>query len=59
MSMARIHVSDENLVDALVVLNAQMIDCDLDSGDRIMVREGEVDIALGALSQENIDADLI
>ena len=59
MSMERIYVSDKNLVDSLVVLNAQMIDCDLDSGDRIMVRKGEVDIALGALSQENIDADLI
>ena len=56
---ARIFVKNEDLIDALTVLNAQMIDCDLDSGDRIMVREGEVDLALGALSEEDIDADLI
>ena len=59
MDIERLLVQRKQLSKALKVLDARMIDFDLDVGDRIMVKRAELEETCQTLSDEEIDFDII
>lgn len=57
--MIRLLVPTNQISDALNVLDSNLIDCDLDCGDRIMVDDNEYNEANKFLTDADIEFDIV